>query len=336
MTWVLKFSDGHRERMETCLAGKKMAAPPVALWRHFPVDDQAPDRLARAISNYQDTFDFDLIKVTPASSFCLRDWGIQDTWNGNPEGTRDYTYPVIHKPGDWSKLGLLDPREGYLGDQLEVLRLLAKDYRPGTPILQTIFDPMSQAKNLAGGTALITMLREAPEALHAGLRIITYRTIRFLLECKKIGIDGIFLAVQHAQSSLLTEPEFETFCKPYDLEILQAASDLWLNMVHIHGEGIYFDHVATYPAQVLNWHDRHTSPSLQKARDIFNGTICGGLRRIESLVLGTPDLIQAEALEAFELSGGNKFVLGTGCVVPITAPFGNILAARNALVPGKG
>ena len=29
-------------------------------------------------------YDFDLVKVTPASSFCLRDWGAEDRWTGNP------------------------------------------------------------------------------------------------------------------------------------------------------------------------------------------------------------------------------------------------------------
>ena len=37
-----------------------MTTPPVALWRHFPVDDQSPDRLAAAIMNYQTTFDLTL------------------------------------------------------------------------------------------------------------------------------------------------------------------------------------------------------------------------------------------------------------------------------------
>ena len=61
----------HYERLQACLAGEKLDRPPVALWRHFPVDDQAPETLAAATLNYQKTYDFDLVKVTPASSFCL-------------------------------------------------------------------------------------------------------------------------------------------------------------------------------------------------------------------------------------------------------------------------
>ncbi len=80
----------HRARIEACLSGAPMDRPPVALWRHFPVDDQSPATLAAATANFQRTYDFDLVKVTPSSSFCLRDWGIKDEWRGAPEGTREY------------------------------------------------------------------------------------------------------------------------------------------------------------------------------------------------------------------------------------------------------
>ncbi|HBY07699.1 MAG TPA: uroporphyrinogen decarboxylase, partial [Chloroflexi bacterium] len=72
----------HRQRLETCLSGQIPDRTPVALWRHFPVDDQTPAGLAAATLNFQHNFDFDLVKVTPSSSFCLRDWGIGDEWRG--------------------------------------------------------------------------------------------------------------------------------------------------------------------------------------------------------------------------------------------------------------
>ena len=80
----------HRERLEACLSGKLSDRPPVALWRHFPVDDQSPENLAEAHLAFQRTYDFDLVKVTPASSFCLKDWGADDVWEGNTEGTRRF------------------------------------------------------------------------------------------------------------------------------------------------------------------------------------------------------------------------------------------------------
>ena len=325
----MKFT--HRERMQACLAGETTDRPPVALWRHFPVDDQTPDGLAAATAFFQNAFDFDLIKVTPTSSFCIKDWGVEDRWTGNPEGTRDYTNRVIHHAEDWDRLGPLDPRSGHLGAQLECLRLINHEFRPNTPVIQTIFSPMSQAKNLAGPEELLVHLRQCPDALHAGLRRITDTTLRFLAAAVETGIDGIFYAVQHAQYGLLSRSEFEQFCRPYDLEILNAAGDLWLNMVHLHGEAVMFEAALDYPAHILNWHDRETSPSLKQAQEQYPGTVCGGLRQWETMVLGSPEQVRAESRDAMEQTGQRRFILGTGCVLPTTAPYGNIRAARRAV-----
>ena len=59
----------HRERLQACLAGETPDRVPVALWRHFPVDDQSPETLAAATLHWQSVYDFDFVKVTPASSF---------------------------------------------------------------------------------------------------------------------------------------------------------------------------------------------------------------------------------------------------------------------------
>jgi uroporphyrinogen decarboxylase len=321
-------SISHRARLEACLAGEKADRPPVALWRHFPVDDQSPDRLAAAAAAFQHAYDFDLIKVTPASSFCIKDWGVDDRWAGNPEGTREYIRRAVRSPEDWAGLAVLNPRQGHLKAQLDCLKLLTGEFSPRTPVLQTIFSPMSQAKNLVGPGELLVHVRQHPELLHKGLKRITETTIRFLEEAIKTGIDGIFYAVQHGQYAQLSRSEFGEFCRPYDLQVLQAAQSLWLNLLHLHGEAIMFDQVLDYPVQIINWHDRQTPPTLSEALSLFKGTLCGGLRQWETMVMGTPESVRAEAADALQQTGGLRLILGTGCVLPTTAPYGNIVAAR--------
>ncbi len=321
----------HRERLQACLAGEIIDRPPVALWRHFPVDDQGAESLAASTLHFQHTYDWDLVKVTPASSFCLKDYGAQDEWQGHPEGTRQYTRRIIDKPEDWGKLTVIPQTSPNLAKQLACLRLLRSAIEAETPILQTIFDPLSQAKNLAGGERLIAHIRQYPEAVRKGLNAITGTTMLFIQEAIKSGIDGIFFAVQHAQAGLLSLDEFNEFGRQYDLQLMDVASDLWLNMVHIHGLEIYFDAVADYPAQILNWHDRETSPSLDKAR--VKKVLCGGLHR-DTVTLGTPDQIQGEVQDALKATKGKHFILGTGCVVPIIAPHGNLMAVRKSVEAG--
>lgn len=318
----------HRARLEACLSGHVPDRPPVALWRHFPVDDQTPDGLAAATAAFQNSFDFDLIKVTPASSFCIKDWGVEDRWAGNPEGTREYTHRVIHRAEDWAGLQPLDPNRGHLGEQLTCLNLLTAEFSQRVPVIQTIFSPMSQAKNLAGPGELPVYMRRDPEALHAGLKCITETTIRFVEEAIKTGIDGVFYAVQHGQYGLLSTDEFDEFCRPYDLQVLDAAKGLWLNLLHLHGEAVMFDEAANYPTKIVNWHDRETFPTLLDAQSRYPGVVCGGLRQWDTMVLGSPEKVRAEAEDAIRQTNGLRFILGTGCVLPTTAPYGNILAAR--------
>jgi uroporphyrinogen decarboxylase len=321
----------HKERLLACLSGDPaLDRPPVALWRHFPVDDQSPETLAAATLAYQNEFDFDLVKVTPASSFCLKDWGIQDSWEGESEGTRRYTKRIVFEPEDWAQLPVLSPDSLHLAAQLKCLSLLRKNLGSETPILQTIFNPLAQAKNLAGSETLIVHLRQHPDSVIKGLEIIAKSTQQFIEAAIDIGIDGVFYAIQHAQSHLLTSAEFNQFSLSFDTSLLQSVSDLWCNMVHIHGTNILFTEISELPVHILNWHDRDTAWSLADGLSHFKGTVCGGLKR-ETVVLGTQLEIEAESSDALQQTGGNRFILGTGCVVPITAPYGNIMAVRNSV-----
>ena len=321
----------HRERLEACLSGEPVDRPPVALWRHFPVDDQSPGSLAEATINFQRTFDFDLVKVTPASSFCVKDWGSRDEWRGATEGTRVYTQYAIRRPEDWLTLPVLDPNTGYLAAQLECLRAIVHELGPDVPIIQTVFNPLSQAKYLVGRDLLQVHLRQAPDAVHTGLRTIATSTQRFIEAIINTGISGIFYAVQHAQYGLLSKEEYLEFGKAYDLQVLKSSEKLWLNMLHLHGEHVMFDLMTDYPIDVINWHDQDTFPSLPEGKERFGGVVCGGLKRELTMVLGTPETVQAEAKAAIEATSGERFILGTGCVVPITAPRANLLAARKSV-----
>ena len=317
----------HRERIQVCLAGKKLDRTPVALWRHLPVDDQTPETLATATLNFQNTYDFDLVKVPPASSFCLKDWGVEDAWEGSTEGTRRYTKRIIRRPQDWEKLPALEPTAPHLAGQLACLRQIKAGLDSETPMLQTVFSPLAQAKNLVGGEMLIAHIRKYPEAVLKGLETITLSTQRFVEAALETGIDGIFYAIQQAQASLLTLEEYKTFGVPLDKKTLEPASELWCNLLHLHGSEVYFDIVSEFSFQIVNWHDRDTLPSLAEAQKLFAGTVCGGLGR-DTLVYRDQAAVKEEAQDAFTQTDSQRLILSTGCVVPVIASHGNLMAAR--------
>ena len=323
----------HRERLQACITDDTaLDRPPVALWRHFPVDDQDPETLAAAALDFQRRYDFDLVKVTPASSFSIKDWGAEDVWEGHTEGTRRYTKRVIEDPHDLERLPALSPSSPHLARQLACLRYIRTELSPETPLLQTVFSPLAQAKNLAGGERLVVHLRRHPEAVLKGLETIAETTRRFIEACMNIGIDGVFYAVQHAQAGLLTFDEYKTFGLPNDLTSLKPAKSLWCNLLHLHGLNVHFELItqSLFPDhlfQIVNWHDRETGPSLAEGLKNDLGAVCGGINQ-KTIVFGNRSEVQKEAADAIAQTSGRRFILGTGCVVPVIAPHGNILASR--------
>jgi len=317
----------HKERIQACINNEVLDRPPVALWRHFPVDDQNPETLTAATLNFQQTYDFDLVKVTPASSFCVRDWGVEDQWMGDTEGTRRYTRHIIKDPRDWETLPVLDPTSPHLAEQLACLRFIRAELDLETPLLQTVFSPLAQAKYLAGDDRLISHLRLYPDAVMKGLATIAETTRRFVEACLETGTDGVFYAIQHAQASLLTLEEYKSFGLLHDQKIPEPAQALWCNLLHLHGHDVYFSILDSLKFPIVNWHDRETPPSLVEAQTLFAGVTCGGMRQ-DTLVYRDQAEVQKEAADAIRQTGGKRFILGTGCVVPIIASHGNILAAR--------
>ena len=318
-----------RERLEAAIAGQDVDRVPVALWRHFPGEDQRPADLAAATVAWQRRWDFDFVKVTPASSYCLRDWGVEDEWRGNIEGTREYTRRVIHRPEDWLTLTRLDPNAGHLGAQLRCLELIRAEL-PDIPILQTIFNPLSQAKNLVG-TDLVSMLRTHPGEVKRGLETIAATTIDFIRAAKSTGIDGVFYAVQHASAHVMSESEYRAFGVETDQRVLGACGDLWLNVLHLHGDAVYFDVLSDYAVQVWNWHDRETPPDLRGGAQRVRGAVCGGIARDATMLLGSPEQLRMEVADAMRQTGGRRLIIGTGCVTLIPSPESNLRAARGAV-----
>jgi uroporphyrinogen decarboxylase len=49
------------------------------------------------------------------------------------------------------------------------------------------------------------------------------------------------------------------------------------------------------------------------------------------MVFGTVEDVQAEVSDAIQQTRGQRLLLGTGCVVPVIAPHGNLMAARTSV-----
>ena len=318
-----------RIRLEKTITGEKPDRLPVALWRHWPGDDQDAASLATAHLKWQRDYDWDFLKVGPASSYAAVDWGVKDKWVGHIEGTREYTHRPIQTPADWEALQPLDPTQGMLGTQIETLRLVGEQLGEGVPFIATVFNPLSQAKHLAGNPVVLAHMRQYPDSFRRGLETITETTVRFIDAAKATGISGIYFAVQHARYPLLSRDEYKTWGRPFDNQILAAASDLWLNILHIHSTDTMFDLLADYPVSVVNWHDREATPNLSDGLKQIKGAASGGIDHW-TLHQESPEGLLREVADAVVQTNGRRLILGTGCVAMVTTPLRNIRALRDS------
>ncbi|MDR7438488.1 MAG: uroporphyrinogen decarboxylase family protein [Armatimonadota bacterium] len=323
-----------RERVLAALRGQRGDPPPVALWRHFPGEDQRAESLARAHVAFWERFRFDLLKVTPASGYYGEDWGLRVAYRPNREGVRAYLDRPIKKAADWRHLRSLDVTAGAYGRELRALRLIREAVGPEVPVLATVFSPLTVARTLSGNEAVVRYLRENPDDLHAGLEIITDVTARFAAECLAAGAHGIFFATQMACAGAVTEEEYEAFGRPYDLQVLEAVTAAEILILHLHGEGVYFDLLADYPVHAVNWHDRRTPPSLQEARSRTTLGLAGGIDE-RTFADRSPAEIAAEVQDALNQTGGIGHVVAPGCVIPVDAPEANLEAAVRAARAGR-
>lgn len=322
-----------RERVLAAVYGEQPDRVPIALWRHWPKADQTAEGLANAVLAWQSTYDFDLIKVTPTSGYAIEDWGARFAYRGNREGTRDYLDRPVKHVRDWERLWPLDVKAGVLGRELQALRLIRAKAGPHVFVLETIFSPLTVARNLAGEDLLLSHLRENPKELSRGLAIIADTYGRFVQECLRSGADGVFFATQCASHDFVSEDEYEQFGLAYDRHVLGAAGDAGrLVILHIHGHNIMFDLLSrSLAVHIINWHDRRTSPTLAEARLHSRVALMGGLNELHTLAEGTPAQVTAEVRDAIGHTGGRGFLVGAGCVALIDTPEANLKAARAAV-----
>lgn len=320
----------HWQRITTAIEGEACDRIPISLWRHFPEDDQDPRRLAAHMLEWQRRWNFDLLKFMPSGTYGVEDWGAVSAYNGAVNGAREIVQPAIHSVHDWS-LKKLDVASGSYGRQNEALALAARELGGSVPILQTVFSPLTTARKLAG-ERLMADLRRHPDVLKEALDTITDVTIRFALDAIECGAHGVFLATQLASHRILTEAEYASFGRPYDLRVLRAVRGAGrVNMLHAHGVDLMLDMMTDYPVEILNWHDRLTEPNLSRAAVSFPGLLAGGLNEGATLVGKDTEGTQREVLDAIEQTGGRRLMIAPGCVLRVDTSAEHIEAVIQAV-----
>lgn len=322
----------HRERIEAALKGESTDRAPFGFWWHFANRDRSPRRLAELAVALQHRLDLDFIKFSPYGLYSVVDWGVTlEIFAGNLNPPVQTGYP-IQSPDDWLAL---EPHSGEDGEYLVLLEAqrIALDMLDGkVPFTQTIFSPLTSAAKMVGRDELPIHIRQHPDELHQGLKIITETTRRFVTQVVQRGADGLFFASQAVDPNYITPEEHAEFAKRYDLQVLEATGGkTWFDIFHLHGRDISFDQVLDYPVHAFNYHDRDYGPSLSEMRKRTTKCLLGGISPGGPIAKGTPDEVAWEVEDAWKQLGGRGLIITPGEVVnPRSKPV-NVDRLRTAI-----
>jgi uroporphyrinogen decarboxylase len=314
-----------RERLAATIGGRPVDRLPVALWRHFFVEETSGEGLAAAMVRWQETYDWDFLKINPRASYHVEDWGNRYAFSGNPLVEPTLVRACVHAADDFRHLDRLDPKgkagrsAPVLAEHLAAVAAIRRALGPDVPLLMTVFTPMSIAADLAGGPQdLAALIGQDPALVHTGLRTITETFAGFAARCLDAGADGIFLATTHcATPANFTLEQYQEFGRPYDLQVLAAVRRAPLNLLHVCRARSWVRQLADYPVALLNWDTSgEGNPTLAEMAASAPGKgLVGGLDRAHFTQAGGREALLAQGRETRRSMNGRAFVLGSTCTI---------------------
>lgn len=325
--------------MQAALRGEAVDRVPAGFWGHDFQREWSPQGLAAATVEAYRRYGWDFIKVNPRATYYAEAWGTRYQPSGNDREQPRLLEPAVKSAADLRRIQPLDTRSGPFGEQLQALRLIAKELAGEVPFIQTVFCPLGVVGRLAGGdlAAVRGFMQEAPADLHAALAAVAQTLGDYAAECLATGADGVFFAtVEWATRDNASEDEYREYGRPYDLQVLARVQDAPFNVLHVCRDHNMLDLLLDYPVQALSWAaTRPTNASLKDGLAKTGKAVLGGVNQQTTLLSGQPQEVAAEVRSALAQTEGRRFLLGPGCSVSPQTPEANLRAVLEALVPQR-
>lgn len=321
------------ERMQAALSGQAVDRVPASFWGHDYAREWTADGLAAAMVETIRRYDWDWLKVNPRATYYVEDWGCRFERSDDPLRGPRMVEHAVKSASDLARLPRLDITKGAYGQQLEALRIIVKELQGETPIMQTVFSPLSVAGRLCGDASrLREYMQESPADVHAGLAVIAETLADYARACLDAGADGIFFATtEWATHDAISENGYREFGRPYDLQVLAAVRDARFNMLHVCRNNNMLNMLLDYPVHAFHWAVTGTgNPTLKEITAKTRKAVAGGVSHLTTLPKGTPEQVTAEVKAARAQTGDRRFLLAGDCSIPPDTPDANLQAAKRA------
>ena len=321
-------------RVEAALGMSVADRPPVGAWGHTYREEWSPEELAAVTVKRARQFGWDFVKLQPRASCFAEAFGSQY----KPANHRLRAPVLINQAVPdleaWRSVDLVN-REA-LDDQIDAIRLVARELGPNIPVIQTVFSPITVGGYLVGKSKsrVVRELRKHPEVVRPALDKIAQALVDFSRRSVAAGAAGIFYAISgYASKDAMPEAVYRQLVLRYDIGILdQLPRTSWFNTVHLCGSNLNFALAHDLPAQVVSWSIHNQgNPSLVEGRETSGRAVMGGLGQRTTLVYGPRQKIENEARRAITDTGGRGVLLAPGCSVPPRVRDANLEAMVSAV-----
>lgn len=312
-----------RERVLAAVSGGTPDRVPCGFWLHFPHGYESGPEAVKIHLNFFTASGTDLCKVMNENSL--------------PKN------PNLNNPDDWGKLEKIPHNAPFVVRQVDLVRRVCEETNGEAVILATIHGMVASAFHYLGGSALYDSdklaltrcLRENPEAFHHGMEIIADYLDDLCGACLEAGADGLYFASLGGEKAMMTDEEFETFFKPYEVKLLEKYDKKapCFNVLHMCKDNLNLARYLGYPCKVINWGVYEQNPSLSEGRALLgeDRVLLGGMdNRTGVLVDGTPEEIERVVHKVLDEVGTENVILGADCTLPTNISLSRIAAAAHA------
>ncbi len=240
---------------------------------------------------------------------------------------------AIESLNDVDKLRLVDvDKDGRLPIILKGLEMVKAALGETVPIGGTVTGPFTIAAMLVGTSKLLKGTVKQPEKVHQLMDLVTENNNRYIARLIDMGV-GIGFADPVSSSSILHEEQYREFSLPYFKRNVDFIKSKGAGCgLHICGK-----------SRIL-WEDLNTTgigtfgldnvEDLEEAKEVLGPHMCiqGNVPPVDVMRLGTPQDVLRSARECIRKAydSPNRFVLTSGCQMPVGTPPENMTALMDA------
>lgn len=312
-----------RDRVIAAIKGEKIDRLPMGFWYHF--DPQTYGSIEDTVKVHKEFYEntgTDILKIMNENLF---------------------PYDVkITKPSDFRQIKTPTEKSKFIMQQKETVKRIVEEMGGKAFLLMTLHGTMASAWHARGGSdgysegsfLLADYLREDKDSMIELFKKITEAMNILMYEVKDTGIDGIYYSALGGETYLISDEEYETFIKPFDMEMNKTAEDLFdYNFFHMCKDKINLNRFKDIPAKVYNWGEHHDNPSLEEGARIFgDAAILGGFDNSQGVIVtGSKEELKSHLLSVKTRMKNTKFLVGADCTLPSDTDLAQIRTIREIL-----